>query len=181
MAETKKGKSWSDLGSGEKKAVLVGWAAIVVVAAYFLWPGAKMPEQIRPAPSSPDSPASTPSVLYMAPGKESGAAATQLMAELEKAMRDGVDLLKVGDLSAITAHSRLFTSLAKSGESKFGATVFEPLGRCGVASTYARAWWQAQLNAAHHGGQDSTGAIKSALEQYQMNRTECLKSAGPTG
>lgn len=179
MAEAKKAKSWSEMSPGERKAVLVGWAAIVAVAAYFLWPSKESQEQAAPAPVFSTS--APPQALYTAPGGKAAEAASQLMSDLESAMRGGMDVLKAGDSPSISAHSRLFKSLTKSGGDNFGSTIFEPLGRCGVASTYAQAWWQAQLDAARHGGEDSTGAIKSALEQYQMNRAECLKSAGATG
>lgn len=179
MAEAKKGKSWSEMGPREKKAVLVGWAAIVVVAAYFLWPSKESHSEVAQQPAA--STATQPPVLYNTPGGKAAEAAAQLMSSLERAMRDGVEVLKAGDLPAISEHSRLFADLTKSGTSQFGSTVFEPLGRCGVAGTYARAWWQAQLDSARHGGQDPTGAIKSALDEYQMNRTECLKSARSTG
>lgn len=179
MAEAKKGKSWGEMSPGERKAVLVGCVAIIAFATYFLWPSKESQEPAAHPPVASTS--APPQVLYAAPGGKAAEAASLLMSDLESAMRDGMDVLKAGDLPSISAHSRLFNNLTKSGGDNFGSTIFEPLGRCGVASTYARVWWHAQLDAARHGGEDSTGAIKSALEQYQMNRAECLKSAGATG
>lgn len=106
--------------------------------------------------------------------------ATIQMNALDKAMIDGAAILKGGDLAAINAHSKYFSSLVDSGKNQFGVTVFEPLGSCFAASNFSRSWWSAQLAAAHNDGVERIpGSIKEALSQFQEKRDECLQSADP--
>lgn len=106
--------------------------------------------------------------------------ATKQMHALSKAMTDGASILKSGDLTAVSAHSKYISSLVDSGKSQFGSTVFEPLGSCFAAGNSSRAWWNAQLAAAHNGGVEKIpGAIKSAFDEYQEKRDDCLQSADP--
>ena len=111
---------------------------------------------------------------------ESFTQASYQMSALNKAMKDGADLLKNGDLAAISAHSQYISSLVKKGESQFGSTVFEPLGSCFAAGLFSRSWWNAQLAATHNGGiEKRPGSIADALSEYTTNRDECLKTADP--
>lgn len=177
MAEKKKGKSWSEMGSGEKKAVLVGWTAIIVVGGYFLLPGTKGESPQAPAPVATSS---TPAAIYTQPSVEALAAAEQYLAGLDRAMADSIAVLKAGKLQERHDQSKRFGALVDKGTALFGATIFEPLGRCFGAGNDARNWWHAQLAAASNGGTESApGWIEGALGDYQMNRTECLKSADP--
>jgi hypothetical protein len=135
------------------------------------------PAQATAQPAEQPAPEVTPA---QEASQETLALATQQMVALDKAMKDGVTVLKTGDLQALGAHSRYFNQLVENGYARFGSTIFEPLGRCGTAGNYARTWWQAQLSAAQNKGVELTpGAIQSALDEYQSNRTECLKSADP--
>lgn len=176
MAEKKKSKSWGEMSPAEKKAVLVGWVAVVLVAGYFLMPS----EEPLPAPPTfAEAPAEKPSPVFSGPSPESLDAATQLLTDLDAAMIDGMDVLKIGDAHAMGAHSRRINALVESAYTNFGSTIFEPLGRCGVASNYARSWWRAQTSAVLKGDAESApGAIRDALEQFQVNRDDCLQEVG---
>lgn len=106
--------------------------------------------------------------------------ATKQMNALDKAILDGIDVLKSGKLKSVSAHSKYFSSLVKTGENLFGASVLEPLGNCFAAGVYAQSWWSAQLSAAFNKGVETIpGSIKDALNQYHADRVECLKWADP--
>jgi len=178
MDEKKRVKPWSELSGSEKKAVLVGWAAIAAVLAWFFLPAGKGSAE-APAPSTAATEEPSPSV-YQAASAETLEVAAQLMIELDASMQDGLPILRSGDPHAMGAHSQRFDAMVESAYTRFGSTIFEPLGRCGVASNYARTWWKAQTSAAIKGGAESApGAIKDALEQFQANRTACLEAAAP--
>ncbi|MDP3847563.1 MAG: hypothetical protein Q8R10_14185 [Pseudomonas sp.] len=182
MTEKQKSKSWRDMSAAEKKAVVIGWAVILVVAGYFLIPadeGKPVPESVTAAVVSA-APAEIDPAIYTKPSVEALARATQYLAELDKAMNDGAVVLKTGDPTALGAHSKHFTSLVENGKAQFGNMTFEPLGRCFGAGNDARNWWHAQLGAASRGGTESApGWIKRGLDDYQVSRAECLKSADP--
>ncbi|UVK85211.1 hypothetical protein LOY46_11205 [Pseudomonas sichuanensis] len=173
----KKGKSWSELSSGEKKAVVVGWAAIVIFAGWFFLPS-KEAQPTANVATSEVSPAVVQGPVYTTGGPDALAAANKLMAGLDKAMLDSPAVVSQGDVQALGAHSRRFSDLAASAEAQFGATIGDPLGRCGIASGNARSWWQAQLAAQKNGAEPVPGAIKEFLQQYQENRQTCLEAAG---
>lgn len=177
MTEKKKGKSWAEMTAGEKKAVLVGWAVIIVVGGYFLLPSTKDESPQAPVPVATSS---APAATYTQPGAEALAAAEQYLAGLDRAMADSIAVLKAGELQGQHDQSKRFGVLVDKGAALFGATIFEPLGHCFGAGNYARSWWHAQLAAASNGGTESApGWIQSALDDYQMHRAECLKSADP--
>lgn len=179
MAE-KKGKSWSEMSGGEKKAVLVGWAAILVVAGWLFLPSnEEQPPATPPAPES-TAPAEPQVPTYQAASSEALAAAKQYLGELDQAMIDSIAVLKTGELQGQHDQSKYFGAQVEKGQALFGATIFEPLGRCFAAGNFARSWWQAQLSAARKGGVESVpGSIKDALHEYQMNHSECLKATDP--
>jgi len=178
MAKRKAGKSWGEMSGGERKAVLVGWTAIIVLAGWFFL--SDDDEEVTAPAVAAEKPAEAPKITYQEASQQALAAAAQLMVELGAAMQEGAPILESGDPHAMGAHSRRFGALVDSAYARFGSTIFEPLGSCGVASNYARAWWHAQTGAALKGGIESaSGGIKSALEQFQANRAECLQSADP--
>lgn len=180
MTKKKAGKSWGEMSNGERKAVLVGWAAIIVLAGWFFWPGGDEKSAELPVAADVKPAKEAAEITYQAASPEALAAATRLMAELDAAMQDGMPVLETGDPHAMGAHSRHFGTLVDSASARFGSTIFEPLGRCGVASNFARAWWQAQISATLKGGVESApGSIRDALEQFQINRAECLQSTDP--
>lgn len=175
----KQGKSWSELSSGERKAVVVGWVAIIVIAGWFFLPSKE--EQPSTSTVTEIVAAEVKAPDYTVASPDAFAAATRLMAELDKTMLDSSAVMSNGDVVALGAHSRRFGDLVASARKQFGATISESLGRCGIASNNARSWWQAQLAAAHKNGVEPIpGAIKEALDQYQENRLDCLASAGNT-
>lgn len=174
MAE-KKGKSWSEMSGGEKKAVLVGWAAILIVAGWFFLPSN---EERPPATLPVAAPAEPQAPVYQAASSEALAAAKQYLGELDQAMIDSIAVLKTGELQGQHDQSLYFGAQMEKGQALFGATIFEPLGRCFAAGNFAHSWWQAQLSAARKGGVESVpGSIKDTLKEYRMNHAECLKSA----
>lgn len=117
---------------------------------------------------------------FTEPSPEAFASAESQMSALDRAMTDGVTVLKAGDLKAIGAHSRQFASLVNAGKELFGSSLLEPLGRCSSAGTYAQSWWSAQVSAARKGGVESIpGSIQDTLDQFKINRTECLKDSQP--
>lgn len=173
---TKKGKSWSELSSGEKKAVVVGWAAIVIIAGWFFLPSK---EDQPTANATKAEPVAIQGPVYTTGGPDALAAATKLMADLDKTMLDSPAVFSQGDVQVLGVHSRRFNDLVASAKTQFGATIYDPLGRCGIASGNARSWWHAQTDAARKNGVESIpGAIKDFLDQYQENRKECLAAAG---
>jgi hypothetical protein len=180
VTEKKKNKSWGEMSGGERKAVLVGWAAIIVLAGWFFLPGEE--EQSKPPKPAPmvDEPARAPASTYQAASAEALAAAKQYLEELDQAMIDSIAVLKAGELQGQHDQSKYFGAQVDKGRALFGATIFEPLGRCFAAGNFARAWWQAQLSAARNGGVESVlESIKDALSEYQMNSAECIKDADP--
>lgn len=136
-------------------------------------------EKPSPAPALvEEAPAVSEKVItYTAASSEALDAATQLMEDLDAAMLDGMGVLKTGDAHTMGAHSRRISALVESAYTNFGSTIFEPLGRCGVASNYVRSWWNAQHSAARKGGVESVpGEIQHALEQFLVNRESCLQA-----
>ncbi|MBP5951328.1 hypothetical protein [Pseudomonas sp. P42] len=106
--------------------------------------------------------------------------ATKQMQALSKAMTDGASILKSGDLTSVSAHSKDISVLVDAGKDQFGSTIFEPLGSCFAAGVSSRTWWNAQLAAAQNGGVEKIpGSIKGAFDEYQERRDDCLHSADP--
>jgi hypothetical protein len=107
--------------------------------------------------------------------------ATQHLSQLDQAMAQGLHILKANNLSELATHSQVFKALLEAGHAQFGRSVFEPLGLCGSAGVFANSWWQVQVSATRQGGTESIpGAIQSSLDEYTMNRAECLKQANPS-
>ncbi|WP_457958305.1 hypothetical protein [Pseudomonas aeruginosa] len=130
--------------------------------------------------SAASKPEETNPPAFRSANPESLAAAKQYLSDLDQAMLDSIAVLKKGQLQGLHAQSKYFNYQVEKGRSLFGSTIFEPLGRCFAAGNYSRAWWQEQLSAAQRGGTESvSGSIKETLEEYQLNRDECLKDADP--
>lgn len=141
------------------------------------------PEPVKQAPppavTSAEKKPSGPE--YTQPSQESLKAAKELIEALNRAVGVSIEILTNGfELSKVSAHSRYFDELNAKAESRFGSTIFEPIGRCGIAANWARTWWLAQVSTALNGGIESApGSIKSAYEQFKQDRHECLKNADP--
>lgn len=180
MAKRKAGKSWNEMSGGERKAVLVGWAAIVVLAGWLLLPSND--EEVAPSDTAVMSiePVMMPEAIYQTASPEALASAKQYLQELDQAMIDSIAVLKTGELQGQHDQSKYFGAQVEKGQSLFGVTIFEPLGRCFAAGNHARAWWHAQLAAARKGGTETApGSIKDALAAYRVSSSECLKDADP--
>ena len=172
----KKGSSWKDMTTGERKAVLVGWVVVVAVGAYFLWP-ADSAEPIKEPAQSQVALAATVPPTYLVGTTEAQTRANAYFADIDKAMGHGIEVLKSQDVKSVGEHSRRFSALADQGKALFGATFAEPLGYCGMAGNYARTWWHAQVGAAMKGGVEATpGEIQSGLQEYQLKRKDCLST-----
>lgn len=186
---------WKLLGSGHLVALIVFAIAIIIMPARS---EVKLEDQAQPdladrtiitaaqlekvsqAPVSEPEPQSAHGERLTKASPESLAQANKQMNALNKAMKDGVSILKSGELAAISAHSKYISSLVKVGESKFGSSIFEPLGRCFAAGIDSRSWWSNQLSAVQNGGVERIpGSIKSAFDSYQVNRADCLLAADP--
>lgn len=171
-----KGKAWTNMSTGERKAVLIGWLAVLGVCAYFFWPSKSIePLTIAPQPANP---VLIPAVVtFTKASPEALAVAHQYFADIEQAMEFGLNSLKTKSLKSVGEHSRRFSVLADQGKELFGATIAEHLGQCGIAGNFARAWWQAQVGAAMKGGIESTpGEIQSDLNLYKSRRIDCLNA-----
>ncbi len=172
----KKSKSWKDLSTGERKAVLVGWAAILAIGAYFLWPS-NPTETVQEAPPHEIAVVTAPTITYAKASPEALVSANQYFADIEKAMSLGVEILKSQNVTSVGEHSRRFSALADQGKELFGATIADPLGYCGMAGTFARTWWQTQVGAAMKGGVEVTpDEIQTDFNLYQSKRKDCLST-----
>ncbi|MCF4982019.1 hypothetical protein GIW61_27005, partial [Pseudomonas gessardii] len=117
---------------------------------------------------------------FTEPSPDAFKRATKQMIALDKAMADGVTILEAGDLKEVGKYSRHFTSLVVLGKASFGSSVLDPLGHCSAAGVYAQSWWRAKVSVAGRGDFESApDSLSGALEQFQVNRTECLKEAQP--
>ncbi|SFB28309.1 hypothetical protein SAMN05216248_10453 [Pseudomonas simiae] len=171
-----KGKAWTDMSTGERKAVLIGWLAVLAIGAYFFWPS----KSIEPLANGPqnENPALLPAaVTFTKASPEAMAIANQYFADVEQAMELGLNSLKSKSLKSMGDHSRRFSALADQGKALFGATIADHFGQCGIAGNFARAWWQAQVGAALKGGIESTpGEVQSNLSIYESRRVDCLNT-----
>ncbi|CAB5521170.1 CHAP domain-containing protein [Pseudomonas putida] len=158
----------------------VFFGGVMVAAVAFLIAHYSAPEPKAETASSDvkaDS-AVTQGPIYSSGSPDALVAATRLMTALDKTMLASPSVILNGDVQALGAHSRLFGDLVASAKEQFGATVYDRLGSCGIASGNARSWWQAQIAAQKDGSEPVPGAIKEFLDQYQKNRKDCLEAAG---
>lgn len=160
----------------KKIATLITWAIIIAIVWYWLTPNAPVP--VEP-PAAQASEAPPPPTVYTNASPQALASAIQYLADLDSAMTQGLQILKTNNLQDLSAHSQHFKTLRETGQTQFGRSVFEPLGHCASAGIFANSWWQAQVSANRQGGKENVpGAIQSQLNEFQVNRAECLKSVG---
>jgi hypothetical protein len=160
--------------TAQKVALAVSW--IIVAASVWYWLSPNEPIPVKPAVVQTAEQQQTPTV-YTSASPQALASATQYLADLDNAMTQGLQILKTNNLNDLSAHSQHFKSLRETGQTQFGRSVFEPLGHCASAGIFANSWWQAQISAARQGGKETVpGAIQSQLNEFQVNRTDCLKS-----
>lgn len=179
MTEKKQTTPWKERHTAEKITLIVGWCVIAVLMVYGFLPS-------KPDPTEPsqtlESEAAPPTALHTFASSEALASATHYLSQLDSAMAEGLYRLKANQLPEMAAHSRAFKALLEAGHVQFGRSVFQPLGTCSSAAVFANSWWQNQVSAARKGGVESIpGAIQSSLDEYNINRAECLRQADPMG
>lgn len=178
MTEKKQTTPWKERHTAEKIALIIGWCVIPCLMVYGFLPG-------KPEPTEPTQPlvseAAPPTAVHTIASAEALARATHYLSQLDSAMAEGIHLLKANQLPELAAHSRAFKALLEAGHVQFGRSVFQPLGTCSSAAVFANSWWQNQVSAARQGGLESIpGAIQSSVDEYTVNRAECLKQANPS-
>lgn len=177
MSEKKHSTPWKDRPTAEKITLMIGWCAIASLVVYGFLPN--KPERGAPLPGTA-SEAPPPTAQYIGPSAQALSSATQYLLQLDSAMADGMQILKAGQLRELNAHNQLFKSLLEGGYAQFGRSVFQPLGKCTSAAIFANSWWQAQVTAVRQGGTETIpGSIQSHLDEYKLNRADCLQSADP--
>lgn len=173
----RKNKQWKDRHAAEKAGLMVGWTAMAALMVNWLLPSKPAPRTVPPVVII--APTNAPPVFSEASAKAL-ASATLYLSALDRAMVDSPAILKAGRLSELSKQSTTFTTLVDDGQAQFGRTVYESLGRCGLAAVFARSWWHSQIRAARQGGIEPTfGAIQADLDEYSRSRDECLKAADP--
>ncbi len=175
MAQMKR-RTWKDMRTREKTGLVFFWV-LIIVAGYWLFVAGP---SHKPTSGASEIEPVAAAATFTSASEQALKSATQYIADLDKAMTDGSDILKHGRLQELGAQSRSFNALADAGQTKFGKSVFEPLGQCFSAGIFARSWWQSQVSAASNGGIETIhGSIKDALSSYHSARDLCLKSADP--
>lgn len=178
MTERKHSTPWKDRPAAEKITLIIGWCVIASLMVYGFLPN--KPEPSAPLPGA-GSEAQPPTARYSGPSAQALSSATQYLLQLDSAMAEGMPILKAGQLRELNAHSQLFNSLLEGGYAQFGRSVFQPLGKCTSAAIFANSWWQAHLAAVRQGGTEPIlGSIQSHLDEYKLNRADCLHSANPS-
>ena len=178
MTERKHSTPWKDRLAAEKITLIIGWCVIASLMAYAFLPNKPEPSAPLPGAASEVQPSTA---RYSGPSVQALSSATQYLLQLDSAMAEGMQLLKVGQLRELNAHSQLFKSLLEGGYAQFGRSVFQPLGKCTSAAIFANSWWQAQMTAVRQGGAETIpGAIQSHLDEYTLSRADCLQSANPS-
>lgn len=177
MTDRKHSTPWKDRPAAEKITLIIGWCVIASLMVYGFLPN-------KPEPSAPllggASEAQPSTARYSGPSVQALSSATQHLLQLDSAMAEGMQIFKAGQLRELNAHSQLFKSLLEDGYAQFGRSVFQPLGKCTSAAIFANSWWQAHLAAVRQGGTEPIpGSIQSHLDEYKLNRTDCLHSANP--
>lgn len=178
MNQKKKNTPWKEKHSAEKIGLLAGWAVIAAILWYWLTPGQSPPAE---PPTNVIDQAPPPAAIHTLASAQALIDATQYLSQLDEAMAQGMPILKANTLPELGAHSQVFKALLETGQAQFGRSVFEPLGHCSSAGIFANSWWQVQVSAVRQGGSESVpGSIQSHLDEYRMNRDECLKRSDPS-
>ena len=178
MSQKKNNTPWKEKHPAEKIGLLAGWAIIAAILWYWLTPGQSPPTE---PPTNVIAEAPSPPAIHTFASAQALIDATQFLSQLDEAMAQGMHVLKANTLPELGAHSQVFKTLLEAGRVLFGRSVFEPLGHCSSAGVFANSWWQAQVSATSQGGSESVpGSIQSHLDEYKINRAECLKLADPS-
>lgn len=119
------------------------------------------------------SPSSAP--IYSTPSTEAFEHADDYLKNIDKAMHDGIAVLRGGDHTSIASQSRYFNALVNAGYAQFGSSYYDPLGSCGVTGSSARHLWHTQIRALGASqGQYTAGEISKARATLQRDRQACL-------
>jgi len=163
--------------TAQKVATAVSW--VIVAASLWYWLSPSAPIQLIPAVAQTAKQQQTPRV-YTSVSPQALTSATQYLADLDSAMTQGIQILKANNLKDLSAHSQRFKALRETGQAQFGRSVFEPLGQCAAAGIFANSWWQAKVSAIRqNGGEADPSTAYDHLDQYQINRNECLNLSDP--
>ncbi|WEJ71775.1 hypothetical protein [Pseudomonas sp. PSE14] len=116
--------------------------------------------------------------IYSEPSAEAFEHVDQYLKLIDKAMIDGLAVLRGGDGPSIASQSRYFNALVNAGYAQFGSSYQEPLGSCGAAGSSARSLWHAQIRTVSGPRQeDPSGEVRKALLTLQQDREACLLAA----
>lgn len=180
MNQKKNNTPWKEKHIAEKVGLVVGWASLVVIVV-ITWHWSRLAMLVPTEPATDIvSEAQTPPAVHPHASDLALLSATQYLASIDKAMAEGIQILKANQIPQLVTHSQAFKSLLDDGQAQFGRSVFEPLGKCNAAGIFANSWWQAYVSAVRQGVTESIpGSIQSHLDEYNLNRAECLKQADP--
>lgn len=178
MNQQQNSLSWKQKKPAEKASALAGWMVIAILLWNWFTVGKSDPAVSQPLDVSRTI---TPSPLHTHASVQALASAEQYLLALDQAMAVGMRILQVNSLPQLTAHSRVFRTLMRSGNKQFGQSALEPLGQCGAAGLFAYSWWLTQVSVAGHvNAEHSPGAFRSDLYQYYQHRNRCLEQAKPS-
>lgn len=124
------------------------------------------------AQSTPTSSLSS-APIFTDPGAEAWQHADDYLQSIDKAMSNGLEVLRGGDGKSIAAQSRYFNALVNAGYAQFGSSYYDPLGSCGVAGSSARHLWHTQVRAIS-GEANIAGEVSRARTTLQRDRQACL-------
>jgi len=124
-------------------------------------------------PQSPLASALNSAPIFTAPSAEALQHAGDYLQNIDKAMSNGLEVLRGGDGNSIAAQSRYFNALVNAGYAQFGSSYYDPLGSCGVAGSSARHLWHTQVRAIS-GEENIAGEVSKARTTLQRDRQACL-------
>ncbi|PJI46529.1 MAG: hypothetical protein CTR55_23385 [Pseudomonas sp.] len=116
--------------------------------------------------------------IFTAPSVEAFQHADDYLQNIDKAMANGLEVLRGDDRKSIVAQSRYFNALVNAGYAQFGSSYYDPLGSCGVAGSSARHLWHTQIRAIS-GEADIAGEVSKARATLQHDRKACLEAVRP--
>jgi hypothetical protein len=119
--------------------------------------------------------ASSASPIYDAPSAEAQQHAVDFLGSIDKAVANGVAVLRGGDSKSIVAQGRYFNALVNAGYAQFGSSYYDPLGSCGAAGSSARHLWHTQVRALQDGAHSApSGELRKATDALERDRQTCL-------
>jgi hypothetical protein len=119
--------------------------------------------------------ASSASPIFDAPSTEAQQHAVDFLGSIDKAVANGVEVLRGGDSKSIIAQGRYFNALVNAGYAQFGSSDYDPLGSCGAAGSSARHLWHTQVRALQEGARNAlSGELRKASDTLERDRRSCL-------